>query len=193
MEHDLVNVPKLLLMEHTFDEMPTLSGNDTADGSTQRYSNLDPLNSCVVNALYLWNQFYLIDNWVPYNYGDDYALPAYQNQQATSGIGSNWSTTPGPDYGTFSRPPGGDMERHNQFTLWSPAKNKSSDKNKVSLSYDEFILLANNNTFNDMDGDPCIVDSLGWHFEQGWMDLQYRKNEIYDTNLITVVTLPNGQ
>ena len=190
MEHDLVNVPKLLLMASTFDEMPTMKATD---GSTVRYSDLDPLNSSIVNALYLWNQFYLIDNWVPYDWGGGYTLPAYTDQQVTVGIGNNWSSTPGPNYGTFSRPPGGDMQRHNQFTIWTPANNKSSDINKVSLSYEEYLLLANNNTFNDMNGDPCIVDSLGWHFEEGWMNLTYRKNEQYDTNLGTLITLPNGE
>lgn len=184
MEHDLVNVPKILFLD--FENMYSSYSGDWLNPSFSGYNcyPLHAMNSSIVNTLFLWNQFYCIDSWCPVG---TYTVPTYSDTQG------NGNSTPGFNYGTFNRPPGGDKGRHNQFTLWTPANSKSSDKNKVLLDFDDFNLLANNNTFNDMTGVPCIVDSLGWHYEEGWMDLSYRRNELYDNNLTNTITLPNGQ
>ena len=174
MEHDLVNVPKLLLLD--FENMYTSWPYDILNPSFSGY-NCYPLhsgNASIINTLYLWNFFYDIDCWCPVG---SYALPTYTS--------SNLTSTP--------PPPTADVGKHNQFTLWEPALNKSSDKNKLDFAYQDFDLIKDDNNFNDMNGNPCIIDSLGWHLEDNWADLQYRRNEIYTGNLTATITLPNGE
>jgi hypothetical protein len=182
METDMVNIPKIVMVDIANSyQIPNLTG-----GGSSTVMKLHQDNCSIVNALYLWNKFYCIDSFMPVG---SYTPPAYINTQLGQGTpgnrSSNASTTPPPD--------SSDKGKHNQFTLWTPALNHSSDKNKLTLGFDDFELLAADNNFINSSGDPLIVDSLGWYLEDSWADLSYRKNEVYVTNINIVITLPTGQ
>jgi len=98
---------------------------------------------------------------------------------------------------------------NNRFTKISPALNKDSDKNKVTLSLKDFKNLVSNPKFFDNFGEEVIADSIQWYPEKnGAADFEFRKagwlndpqnpigvkraKEIF-INLNVVTTLPNGQ
>jgi len=174
MEHDLVNVPKLVMLD--FNKKFTKNG--------QNCYPLDPNNSSVINTLYIWNSSYAIDCFCPIG---SYTLPTYTDTSYDrhGNLLSNGCSTPAPAKA--------DIGKHNQFTLWSPALNKSSDKNKLPFSFTNFGLVFTDNNINDTQGNPAIIDSLAWHQEDEWADLNYRKNELYTKNLNATITLPTGQ
>lgn len=165
LENDFVNIPKLIMVDT----------DNAYEVNGQRVCKLHVENSSVINALYLWNHSYCIDSFIPV---DPAKFPVYSDQQG------NGNATPPAKLS--------DKGKHNQYTLWSPALAKSSDKNKVPLAFGEFNLLVNDNNFKDSNGNALIADSIDWYYEDGYMDLDYRKNEIYAENLQQSITLPNG-
>ena len=80
---------------------------------------------------------------------------------------------------------------HNQMTIIRPALNSPEETNKISFTFAEFKKVLDNNKIFD-DGDSATLDSLFWNFEDGWIEIQYRKKEIYTNNLELKISIPNG-
>lgn len=81
---------------------------------------------------------------------------------------------------------------HNQFALLSPALNKSGESNKVPFGFTDFELVKDDNKIIDNFGDPALLDSLQWHIEEDWANIDYRKKEIYTNNLKLITLEPKG-
>lgn len=98
---------------------------------------------------------------------------------------------------------------HNRFTKITPATNKPSDSNKITLSVADFLQIVPNPKINDNFGEEVLVDSIQWFPEKngeavaeirkkGWLknpqsnNGSVRSQEIV-TNLTLNISSPNGQ
>ncbi len=81
---------------------------------------------------------------------------------------------------------------HNQYVLISPALNKPGDKNKIQFGFEDFDKVKNENTIDDSDGQECKIDNLTWYIEDGYVEMNIRRNEIYTNNLQLINSLPDG-
>lgn len=81
---------------------------------------------------------------------------------------------------------------HNQYELFQPSLNSANELNKIRFGFDDFEKVVDDNRILDNDGNACLIDSLDWYLEGQWIDLRFRKNNIYTNNLKLVVSLPTG-
>lgn len=87
---------------------------------------------------------------------------------------------------------GPDAGKHNQFILHSPSLNTASEKNRIPFSFKDFEKVKDDNKVLNPDGSTSLIDTLQWHFEESWADMDLRKNEQYTDNLKLIKSTPNG-
>ena len=160
-ESDMVSTPKLLLVDIARAEFNAPGGYS----GKKRIAYLHADNSKIINAQYLWDNFYSIDAFV----------------------GSN----------------------HNRYTKISPALNKDSDKNPITVTLSDFRQLVSNPKISDNFGEEIIADSIQWYIEKnGEANIEFRKKgwlinpqstigteraKEININLQIKTSLPNGQ
>ncbi len=98
---------------------------------------------------------------------------------------------------------------HNRFTKITPALNKDSEKNPITLSLADFKTLVSNPKINDNFGEQVIADSIQWYIERngianidfrksGWLSNPQSNNgairsQEININLQIKTSLPNGK
>lgn len=98
---------------------------------------------------------------------------------------------------------------NNRYTKITPALNDPSEKNRCTLSLNDFKNLVSNPLFKDNFGEPVLADSIQWYIEQnGAAEFTYRKNgwlkdpqninptkraEEININLKIQTSIPDGQ